>query len=280
MEEIVVTTQAQLDSIEADFNGRVIIKFGTPGNRAIIGSRFKYPILVWGNSSVEARDNSSVEACDSSSVVAYNNSSVVAWGNSSIEARDNSSVEARGNSSVVAWDNSSVVARGNSSVEARGNVQILDKTSTHNLSATGNARIVYDPRDISEYMGFYGIESDGKTAKLFKAVHKREGRYFSDFNSLEYFIGSSAAADSLDTDPSEDCGHGIHMAHKAWCLDYGRDWDDLAILEVEAEMSGIIVPEGNPGKVRAARIKVLREVPLAECGLMEKLMEKRRTATP
>ena len=272
MEEIVVTTQAQLDSIEADFNGRVIIKFGTPGNRAIIGSRFKYPILVWGNSSVEARDNSSVEACDSSSVVAYNNSSVVAWGNSSIEARNNSS--------VVAYGNSSVVARGNSSVEARGNVQILDKTSTHNLSATGNARIVYDPRDISEYMGFYGIESDGDTAKLFKAVHKRDGGYFSNYGNLEYRIGEIAVADSLDTDPSEDCGHGIHMAHKAWCLDYGRDWSDLAILEVEAEMSGIIVPEGNPGKVRAARIKVLREVPLAECGLMEKLMEKRRTATP
>ena len=272
MEEIVVTTQAQLDSIEADFNGRVIIKFGTPCNRAIIGSRFKYPILVWGNSSVEARDNSSVEARD--------NSSVVARDNSSVEACDSSSVVAYNNSSVVAWGNSSIEARDNSSVVARGNVQILDKTSTHNLSATGNARIVYDPRDISEYMGFYGIESDGKTAKLFKAVHKREGRYFSDFNSLEYFIGSSAAADSLDTDPSEDCGHGIHMAHKAWCLDYGRDWSDLAILEVEAKISGIVVPDGNPGKVRAARIKVLREVPLAECGLMEKLMEKRRTATP
>jgi hypothetical protein len=256
MEQIIVTTQAELDAVATDFDGRVIIKFGTPYNRAMVNRRFKY------------------------SVVAWDNSSVVAWDNSSVVARGNSSVEARGNSSVVARENSSVEARENSSVEARGNVQILDKTSTHNLSITGNARIVYDPRNISEYIDYYGIESDGKTAKLFKAVHKRDGGYFSDYGNLEYRIGEIAVADSLDTNPREDCGHGIHMAHKAWCLDYGRDWDDLAILEVEAEMPGIIVPEGNRGKVRAAQVKVLREVPLSECGLMGKLMEKRRTATP
>ena len=258
MEEIIVTTQEQFNAIEADFDGRVIIRFGTPDFRAVVSRSFRYPVEAWDNSSVVARDNSSV--------VAYSNSSVVAWGNSSVVARDNSSVVAWGNSSVVAWENSSVVAQ--------GNVQVLDRTRIHNLSISGNARIVYDPRNISEYIDFYGIESDGKTAKLFKAVHKCDGGYFSDYGNLEYRIGEIAVADSLDTNPSEYCGHGIHMAHKAWCLDYGRDWDDLAILEVEAEMSGIIVPEGNPGKVRAARIKVLREVPLAECGLMGKLMEK------
>ena len=272
MEEIIVTTQEQLNAIAADFDGRVIIRFGTPDFRADVSRSFRYPVVARGNSSVVARDNSSV--------VARDNSSVVAWGNSSVEARDNSSVKAWDNSSVVARDNSSVEARDNSSVVARGNVQLLDKTSTHKLSITGNARIVYDPRNISEYIDFYGIESDGKTAKLFKAVHKRDGGYFSDYGNLEYRIGEIAVADSLDTNPREDCGHGIHMAHKAWCLDYGRDWDDLAILEVEAEMPGIIVPEGNPGKVRAAQVKVLREVPLYECGLLGKLLEKRRTATP
>lgn len=41
------------------------------------------------------------------------------------------------------------------------------------------------------------------------------------------------------------------MAHMAWVLDYGRDWPDLAILEVEAALDGVVVPKGGSGKVRA-----------------------------
>ena len=57
------------------------------------------------------------------------------------------------------------------------------------------------------------------------------------------------------------------MAHMAWVLDYGRDWPDLAILEVEAALDGVVVPKGGSGKVRAPALKVIREVPLEECGI-------------
>ena len=192
-------------------------------------------------------------------------------------ARGNSSVEAWENSSVVARENSSVVARGNSSVVANANARVTDATRTHKIKTSGNARIVYNPKTALEYAEYHGMEHDDVTVKLYKAVHKRDGRYFSDNDSsFEYVIGQETKADKLDTDPTNDCGHGIHAAHKAWCVDYGRGWKDLAILEVEMLLDGMIVPVDNPDKVRAASVKVLREVPLDECGMMGKIMAKQR----
>ena len=231
-----------------------------------------------GNSSVEAHGNSSVVARGNSSVVAHGNSSVVARGNSSVVARGNSSVVAHGNSSVVAWDNSSVVARGNSSVVARGNTRVVAASNAAAIQQSGNALIVHMPRTIAEYLEFYEIENDGETAKLYKAVHKIDGIYRSDYTPrCTYAPGETTEADALDKDPDETCGHGIHMAHLDWCLDYGRNWSDLAIIEVETETDGIIVPRSGNGKVRAERCKMIREVPLEECGVYGKILAKRRS---
>ena len=132
--------------------------------------------------------------------------------------------------------------------------------------------------NIDEYCKHFQIERTGSTVKLYKAVHKVNDRFFiADHNkTFEYVIGGEAIADRLDTNTAENCGHGIHMAHKAWCIDYGKNWKDLAIIEVEAEASGIIVPVTGCGKVRAAQVKVLREVPLEECGLFGKMLAKKR----
>lgn len=160
---------------------------------------------------------------------------------------------------------------------ASGNSQICDCTRTHKITTSANSRIVYNPRNIDEYCEQYEIERTETTVKLYKAVHKREGRFFSDNdNNFEYVVGGVAVADRLTADTTEDCGHGIHMAHKAWCVSYGKDWKDLAIIEVEAEASEIIVPVPGCGKVRAAQVKVLREVPLEECGLYGKILAKKR----
>ena len=170
----------------------------------------------------------------------------------------------------------SVVARGNSSVVARGNVQVVDRLRGGRIEITGNARIVYMPKAIEEYCSFYGVEHDKKKGKFFKCVHKEEnGSYVSDNDSsFVYVIGEKVAADYLDKDTSEDCGHGIHIAYLQWVLDYGRNWNDLAILEVEADLDSIVLPEGCPGKVRCAEVKVLREVPLEECGLYGMILAK------
>ena len=232
MKEKIVTSQAQLDAIPVDFDGRIIIKFGTPFNRAVVNRRFLR--------------------------------SVVAWGNSSVVARGNSSVVARENSSVVAW----------------GNSQITDRQRGRKIELHANARTVKDPSTIREFIdSIGGLEETEKTVRLFKAVHKRNDIYFSDNDeSFRYVIGEIAEADGLSEDPEEDCGHGIHMADKSWCVAYGHEWRDLAIIEVEAEKDGIVVPLYGVGKVRARSVKVIREVPLEECGILGKQLAKRRDA--
>ena len=286
MSEIVVTSQQQLDSLPHDYHGRIYIKFGTPYDRAVVRRKYDFAsveargnssIVALGNSSVEALGNSSVVARENSSIVARGNSSVAAWENSSVEAWENSSVVALGHSSIVAWENSSVVARENSSVAARGNSQINQKSTASKIKASGNAHIVRDSCSIDEYVDFYGIENSNGKAKLFKAVRKRDGLYQSDWDSdFVYTIGGSAVADGFCTDPNEDCGHGIHMAYLNWCLAYGSCWSDLAILEVEVDMSTVVVPKYSSGKVRAPSCKVIREVPLEECGLYGKMIANKR----
>ena len=175
------------------------------------------------------------------------------------------------------YDFASVVAWENSSVEACGNSQINQKSDASKIKTSGNARVVHDPHTIDEYVDFYGIENSSGKAKLFKAVRKRNGVYRSDWDAdFVYTIGESVAAEGCCTDPNEECGRGIHMAYLGWCLAYGNCWDDLAILEVEADMSKIVVPKYGSGKVRAPSCKVIREVPLEECGLYGKVLAKRR----
>ena len=254
MKEIVCTTQAELDAVPVDFDGRVVVKFGTPYNRAVINRRFKHSVEAWSNSSVEAWDNSSVVAWSNSSVVAWSNSSVVAWGNSS----------------VVAWSNSSVVAW--------GNAQIVDAARKGNVKISGNARVVYNPSNIDEYIDFYGLEPTESTVRLFKAVHFNGEEYYADADhDFIYTIGGVAVpTNGFDDNVNETCGAGINLAHKAWALNYGYAWDDLAILEIECKKTDVLVPLMSDGKVRARKAKVIREVPLEECGLLGKMLAKQR----
>jgi hypothetical protein len=297
---ITVKSQKELDAIPVDTNEKIYIEFGTYFTPAIVRDKYKYSVVAWGNSSVEARGNSSVVARGNSSVVAWGNSSVeawgnssvVAWGNSSVVARGNSSVEAWGNSSVVAWENSSVVARGNSSVVARenssvvarenssvvarGNVQVVDCLQGAKIQIFGNARTVFYPRNIHEFMDFYGIKHDKKRAIFYKAVHKVENEYQSDFNpDFTYKIGEFKG-ENICTDITENCGEGIHISTLQFALEFGCDWKNLAILEVETEIDDIVLPKSSNGKVRTSKIKVLREVPLSECGIYGKILAERQ----
>ena len=358
MNEKIVTSQAELDAIPVDYNGRIIIKFGTPDKRAVVSKKYLRSVEAWGNSSVYAHDNSSVYAYGNSSVYAYRNSSVYAYrnssvcaygnssvcaygnssvcandnssvyaygnsfvcahdnssvyaydnssvyahdnssvyahgnssvcangnssvyahGNSSVCAYGNSSVYAYGNSSVYAYGNSSVCAYGNSSVYAYGNSQVVDAHRSGNIKVSGNARIVYNPDNITDWASANGITiTDGKI-RLYKAVHKRDGKYVADWdNDFTYTIGAVAEANGFTTDPVEDCGQGIHMATLGWSATYGRDWGDIALLELEADADEIVVPLYETGKVRAPKALAIREVPLEEAGIMGKILAKRRT---
>ncbi len=317
--EITVKSQEELDNIPLDFKGRIYIEFGTIWDKAIVKNRYCCPVEAMENSSIEAKGNSSVvargkssvvamgnssvvargkssvvamgkssvvakgkssvEARENSSVVAWENSLVIAKGNSSVEARGNSSVEAWENSSVEAWENSSVVARGNSSVEAGGNSQVLDKQYNGKINISGNARIVYMPKNINDFIDFYGIKHTKTKAIFYKAVRKHKNNtYHADYKKdFIYEIGETKI-EICDTDIEKNCSYGINISHLNWALDFGHNWKDLAILEVETKISDIVMPINTDGKVRTSKVKVLREVSLEECGIYGKILAKRRQA--
>ena len=306
---IIVKTQAELDRIPLNTNEHIYIEFGTYGNPAIVKNGYLHKVTAkensfvaaynnssveaWGNSSVRARgnssvtayDNSYVETSDNSSVKAWGDSSVVAWGSSSVEASDNSSVKAYGNSSVVAWGSSSVKAYGNSSVEASdnsfvkayGNVQVVDKLlSKGSIRLLGNARKVCMPKDIGEFMDFYGIKHNKMTAIFYKAVHKQGDEYVSDYDTnFKYEIGKLITESKCSVDTTDACGEGIHISHLDWALNFGNSWENLAILELEVEIKDIVMPINSDGKVRTSKAKVIREVPLSDCGLYGKILARK-----
>ena len=131
------------------------------------------------------------------------------------------------------------------------------------------------PKTIEEFMTFHNIKHDKKTARFFKAVHRTDSGYAADYNpSFHYAIGETIKND-CDPNTDDDCSYGIHIAHRAWALDFGRGWSDLAIIEVETDIDKIVMPTLTDGKVRTSEIKVLREVPLEECGVYGKIIAKR-----
>ncbi len=380
MKELIVKSQAELDAVPSDYDGTIIIEFGTPGTKAVVNRAFYSPVVLrtgahvellrgsaklldnsyatlrnnssvelLDNSSADLRDNSSASLHDHSSAVLWDNSSAKLWGASSASLKNNSSailwnfssamlrdnssaslhdhssvglrnissaelwdnssadlvgnsyVELWDSSSAVLWDNSSATLRGNSfaslrdnsfavlwdsstvtmweesSAELWGNSQAFDVFRRGNIKTSANARVVYSPSSIDEYIGFYGIETDGNKVKLFKAVHFDGENYFSSADpTFIYTIGETVKpTNRFNGNPIHDCGAGIHLAYKAWAVDYGQRWDDLAILELEAEKCDILVPLYGNGKVRAKKAKVLREVPLEECGLLGKMIANR-----
>ena len=236
LSEITVKSQEELDLIPETFKGRIYIEFGTWDNKAVVSKRYWQRVVARGNSSVVARENSSVEA----------------------------------------WENSSVVAWGNSSVVGNGNSQIVDRLDGGKIKISGNSRIVYMPKNIYEFMDFYGIKHTKTKAIFYKAVRKIDGEYVSDWNyNFKYEIGKTKT-EICDTNIKQNCGQGIHIAHLNWALNFGNNFKDLAILEVETQIKDIVMPTDTDGKVRTSKIKVIREVPLEECGVYGKILARRR----
>ena len=213
------------------------------------------------------------------------NASAELWGNASAVLRGNARAELWDNARAELWDNASAVLRGNAraelwgnaSAEASGNAQIVDVCRSGRASVFGNARVVYLPQTLEEFISHYGIKGDGEIT-LYKAVHKHNEQYFSDYDDeFKYRIGEIAVPDNgFDDDVDENCGAGINMAPLHWCLNYGRVWDDIAILEMSALREDVVVPMNTDGKVRARKAKVIREVPLSECGIYGEILAKRR----
>ena len=247
---LIVKTQDDWDAIPANFEG--VIEFDNGENWVFIKESKGYAILASGCSQVKA-DNATVRA----------------WGNATVRAWGNATVEAWGNATVEAW--------GNATVRASGNVQIVDQGCDGTLTVFANARIVFLPRNLQEFLTFHRIvQKDGK-AILYKAVHGDDLHSDRD-PAFKYAVGETRTQE-CDPDVSENCGTGLHVATLQWALDFGHSWADLRIIEVEAPIEKIVFPAHSSGKVRTSELKVRRVVPLEECGVWGKTLAKRQAKT-
>lgn len=123
-------------------------------------------------------------------------------------------------------------------------------------------------------MTFYCIEHDKKTAKFFKAVHKDGDVYRSSMRPKFTYIIGEIKTETCDQNVNNTCSYGINISPLHFALDFGRGWPDLAILEVEADIDKIVIPRGTGGKLRTSEVKVIREVPLDECGIYGNIILK------
>ena len=242
MKEIEVNTQAELDAIDVNFDGTIII-FGTGIH---VSLRYKYQVLAW------------------------ENSSVVAW--------ENSSVEARGNSSVVARDNSSVVARGNSSVEARGNVCVRIFASIKKLSLFGFS-VLFKPFELNfnfeaektcliqqykkqKYLDREGIEINDNSVILFKKISKDNLTQENTENETRWEIGATLTHPKWNP-LSGECGEGkYHACSRPYFCDEFRNQKGDKYIAIKVEITDLYEWENPsyPHKIAFREGKVLYEV--------------------
>lgn len=309
IKEIIVTTQEEMDAIPSGYTGCISIK-----TNDIITVVRAYPqrvavmenshVIAMGNSDIAAMDDSIVEAYEHSSVHACDDSTVIAYDNSYVCAHNSSKVFANGNSTVEAWGSSEITATGHSTVDAwsqntihaeeyssvwvhctdvsvtatgKSRIKIIHNVCNTNIILSDGAYVVSGPETIQEFMNFYGVAHDKTTATFYKVVRKVNGKYISDHcPDFEYVIGEYKT-EKCDPDITKSCASGIHIAPLDKALKLGKDWDNIAVLEVETNISDIIIPMYHDGKVRTSKVKVIREVPLNECGILGKVLADRST---
>jgi hypothetical protein len=226
--------------------------------------------VLWESSHAVLWESSHAELRGSSHAVLRESSHAVLWESSHAELRESSHAVLWESSHAVLWGEALVSAFSAKEIVAHGyNVISLRKSAkkTIKLVVGKNAtlKIVPDFKPtFKEFALRYPVEVKGKNAIMYKAVHKRDGKYFSDYSSgFEYEIGKEKTHDCA---PSSDgsCAPGLHVSHKSWARGFGGGWIDFALLECEVPIKSIVVSKDTDGKVRTSKLTVLREVPASE----------------
>ena len=242
-----------------------------------------------GQSCVNAYDDAVVEADDYSRVYAHGDATVVAKHRVDVEASDDSHILLYDKACCFAYDDSVIEAadlsivytnESNCVVDAYGEATVIRDSGDSKVTVHGNARIIERDNksndNIYSFMDKHGVKYGKTYATFYKAVRKtEEGKYVSDWDDeFEYKIGEYAT-EECDDNIYEDCSNGLHVAPLDWVVYYGKAWSNLAILEVKVRIDSIVLPLRSTGKVRTNKLKVIREVPLEECGPYGVVLAKR-----
>ena len=270
--EIIVRKQSDLDKIKKDFAGTIFIEGGTEDKpleltiafeKAYIVSRGSAQLILHSVNLNEMRGSSQVRVMWGSSQVGVMRESSqvgVMWGSSQVGVMS-------GSSQVKLYGQSMVSAYSAKKIECHGYniVRIMDgRKKDVNVIMNKESHLIIIPHiemdGFKNYSKIYPVEIKGKKTILYKAVHKVNGEYLSDYSrNVKYIVGEIKEEKN---DPSNDksCSYGIHLSHFSGALSFGNYWDDMAILECETDIKDIVVSKDCNGKVRTSKIKVLREL--------------------
>jgi hypothetical protein len=255
MKEIIVKTQAEVDALSKDFAGVIYVEGGSQATPLELAVAFKEAAVIvrgqawvrlWGSSHAVLWESSHAELWESSHAVLWGSSHAVLWGEAMVSAFNSAEIVAKGYN-VISVRKSD-----------RKNMKLV-------VGKNSYLKVIPDFKPtFAEFAARYPVDSKGGKAILYKAVHKRDGEYLSHYDaSFKYEVGKIK---QQKCNPSKDnsCSQGIHVSEKSWARSFGAGWSDMALLECEVAVKDIVVAKDCDGKVRASKIKVLREVPTQE----------------
>jgi hypothetical protein len=150
---------------------------------------------------------------DKSNAYLYNNAIAYLCNNTKAYLQDNTKAYLNDAATAELYGNATAVMYDITTAELYGNSQVVDESESHNITLHGNARVVYLPRNIDEYLDYFGIKHTKDMATLYKAVRKTDdGKYVSNHNAtFEYPIGKYKT-EECNTDATQSCSCGIHIA--------------------------------------------------------------------
>ena len=249
-----INNQKEFDAIPDDYKGRI----------EIVG-RLERIVRSFDDAYIVVSGNAVIESCSGNAVIKY------CYDNAVIEScYDNAVIKScSGNAVINAFGLASILSAMGSVIITTHGINIVryfDDEKNLKLKLSKKTTVIKLKKQKPTAKLFceeYPVETKGKNAILYKAVHKIDGRYFSDrVNSFEYIIGETK--EHALGEEKESCGAGLHVAHLRWAVLFGKYWEDEAILECSVPLSKIFVGNDCDGKVRTSELKVLREVPKSE----------------
>jgi len=263
VKEIIIKTQKELDAAKDSSETTFYIEGGTQFSPLELTTDFKEAyVIVRGQAWVRLRESSHAELRESSHAELRGSSHAVLRESSHAVLWESSHAVLWGEALVSAFSAKEIVAHGYNVISLRKSAK---KTIKLVVGKNATLKIVPDFKPtFKEFALRYPVEVKGKNAIMYKAVHKRDGKYFSDYSSgFEYEIGKEKTHDCA---PSSDgsCAPGLHVSHKSWARGFGGGWIDFALLECEVPIKSIVVSKDTDGKVRTSKLTVLREVPASE----------------
>jgi hypothetical protein len=108
------------------------------------------------------------------------------------------------------------------------------------------------------------LKKDENTLLLYKAVHKNNGEYYSNYDiKFNYFLNKTII-DECSKDIRKSCNAGLHVSDLHFAVNFGKNWEDLAILLVEVNINDIVISIDCDGKIRTNKLKVIRELNISE----------------